>query len=74
MEGHDFTEATVQIIDYIDSSTVPNITKALEDLELFWINTLCTAYPLGLNDNIKGTGNISQSNICLLYTSDAADE
>ena len=67
MEGHDFTEATVQIIDYIDSSTVLNITKALEDLELLWINTLCTAYPLGLNDNIKGTGNISQSNIIDIY-------
>ena len=67
MEGHDFMEATVQIIDYIDSSTVPNITKALEDLELLWINTLCTAYPLGLNDNIKGTGNISQSNIIDIY-------
>ena len=67
MEGHDFMEATVQIIDYIDSSTVPNITKALEDLELLWINTLCTAYPLGLNDNIKGTGNIYQSNIIDIY-------
>ena len=67
MEGHDFTEATVQIIDYIDSNTVPDITKALQDLELFWINTLCTAYPLGLNDNIKSAGNISQSNIIDIY-------
>ena len=66
-EGHNFCNATVQIIDYIDSSTVPDITKALGDLELFWINLLGTAYPLGLNDNIKGAGNISQSSIVDVY-------
>ena len=65
--GHNFENATVQIIDYIDSNTVPDITKALGDLEQFWINTLSTAYPLGLNDNIKGSGNISQSSIIDVY-------
>ena len=66
--GHSFDDATVQIIDYmIDSNTVPDITKALGDLEQFWINILSTAYPLGLNDNIKGSGNISQSSITDVY-------
>lgn len=66
-DGHNFDESTVQIIDYIDSNSVPDITKALGDLEQFWINTLSTAYPLGLNDNIKGSGNISQSSVTDVY-------
>ena len=66
-DGHNFENATVQIIDYIDSNTVPDIKKALADLEQFWINTLSTAYPLGLNDNIKGSGNISQSSVIDVY-------
>ena len=36
-------------------------------MEKFWINILSTAYPLGLNDNIKGSGNISQSSITDVY-------
>ena len=39
----------------------------LEQKEIFWINTLCTAYPLGLNDNIRGHGNISQGGIGDVY-------
>ena len=66
-EGHNFSNATVQIIEYIDDSTVPDIKKALSDSELFWINILSTAFPLGLNDNIKGAGNISQSSIIEIY-------
>ena len=66
-EGHNFSNATVQIIDYIDSTTVTDIKKALSDSELFWINILSTAFPLGLNDNIKGAGNISQSFIIEIY-------
>ena len=39
----------------------------LGDKEDFWIDTLCTAYPLGLNDNIRGEGNISRSNLEQVY-------
>lgn len=32
----------------------------LKNTELYWIKTLKTPYPLGLNDNIYGVGNISK--------------
>lgn len=35
--------------------------------ELFWIKLLNTAFPFGLNDNIKGYGNISEINNPLIY-------
>ena len=58
-DGHSFENATVQIIDVL----VPNNSFAsLDVLEQFWIDTLCTAYPLGLNDRIDGHGNISKIN------------
>ena len=63
-EGHDFNEATFQIIDYIDSGSVGD---SLGDKEQFWIKTLNTAYPLGLNDNIKSQGNVSQGRANLAY-------
>ena len=35
--------------------------KSLKTSELDWIKKLQTAYPLGLNDNITGKGNISRT-------------
>ena len=53
--GHNFADAKIQIIDCLD----PTDSSNLDDIENFWISTLCTMYPLGLNDRIKGIGNIS---------------
>ena len=47
---------TVTILDSLTSNTEKRV---LIDKELFWIKLLNTAYPFGLNDNIKGYGNIS---------------
>ena len=66
LEGHSFADATVQIIDIVDDN-LPDIKQTLSKLELFWINALSTAYPLGLNDNIKGCGNISKSSLSDIY-------
>ena len=57
-DGHSFDKANIQIIDVY----VPNGSLSLDFLEQFWIDTLCTAYPLGLNDRIDGLGNISKTN------------
>jgi hypothetical protein len=59
-QGHNFEEASIQIIDFVDanSSDVKNDLLLLED---YWIDTLGTAYPLGLNDRKKGVGNISKN-------------
>ena len=63
-EGHNFKEARIQIIDYILENE--NL-RVLKNKENFWINTLNTAYPLGLNDNIRGFGNVSQGNAGNVY-------
>ena len=57
-DEHSFDKANIQIIDVY----VPNGSLSLDFLEQFWIDTLCTAYPLGLNDRIDGLGNISKTN------------
>ena len=58
---HDLNDIKVSIIDYITH----NISDSHELLELenYWIRTLNTMYPFGLNDNIKGVGNISRADI-----------
>ena len=66
LPGRNFDNATIQIIDCVDSSSI-NPKRDLHDLESFWASTLCTAYPLGLNDNTKGMGNISKSSITDIY-------
>ena len=61
--GHSFRDADIRIIDYVEGGD----EQMLGDKEDFWIDTLCTAYPLGLNDNIRGEGNISRSNLDQVY-------
>ena len=63
-EGHCFANAHIQIIDYI---TEQDPEKSLEHLETYWIKTLNTAYPLGLNDNVRSYGNVSQGNAGNVY-------
>ena len=53
LDGHCFSNAHIQIIDYISEQ---DSKKSLELLESYWIKTLNTAYPLGLNDNIRSFG------------------
>ena len=51
-----FANASIQIIDCVVSNSSTN----LDTLENYWISTLCTAYPLGLNDRLDSIGNISK--------------
>ena len=55
--GHNFSNATIQIIDKWDADCPYDI----DTLEDYWIATLCTVYPLGLNDRVKGVGNVSNN-------------
>ena len=51
-----------------DSMTLPS--KRLQREE-FWYRELCSVYPYGLNDNVKGVGNVSsmsRSEDLIVYT------
>ena len=55
-------DISVQVIDCVDYSTM-NFSEAiteLDRLEDFYIRTLCTAFPLGLNDKVSGVGSVKQ--------------
>ena len=58
---HDISDIRVSIIDYVGHNTQGS--HELLELENYWIRTLNTAYPFGLNDNVKGVGNISRLDI-----------
>ena len=60
---HDINDLKVSIIDYI---TGPAFEHELLELENYCIRTLNSMYPFGLNDNIKGFGNISRSDLSTL--------
>ena len=36
--------------------------------EDYWCRELCTYYPYGLNDNVRGVGNISKQHGLVVYT------
>lgn len=59
--GHSFSEATIQIIDFVDANLSSDVKNDLLILEDYWITTLGTTFPMGLNDKKKGVGNISQN-------------
>lgn len=58
-EGHSYLDLSFKILDSYQSE---NSTKNIRmEKENFWIRLLNTAYPMGLNDQIKGYGNINES-------------
>ena len=54
-----YSDATIQIIDCVKESTSEKVKNDLLLLEDYWIEKLGTAFPIGLNDKKKGTGNVS---------------
>lgn len=58
--GHTIEDFSVKIVEHVDQNDL------ITDRELFWIKTLNTAYPFGLNDNIKNYGTVSEGTDPLL--------
>ena len=61
--GHDFKDVTVQPVEHLTYSN--DVTSSFKSKSRFiaehnWIRNLQTPFPLGLNDNIYQTGNISK--------------
>lgn len=62
---HDIKYITVQPLEVVSKEpgqSHSKFMKARKVVELNWIKKLQTVYPLGLNDNIMGIGNISKTN------------
>ncbi|MCP4648895.1 MAG: GIY-YIG nuclease family protein, partial [PVC group bacterium] len=57
-DGHTYNDAKIVIIEKLNISTTQTARELRED---FWIHSLVTAFPFGLNDRIKGYGNISNN-------------
>ena len=47
-------------IEEVTPSDRANMTSLRLDKEDYWCRELCTYYPYGLNDNVRGVGNISK--------------
>ena len=65
-EGHCIGDLSIQIIDFIDESKCKDkgeLVKELNKKEDFYIKTLNTMYPLGLNDKILGGGCVSRGTV-----------
>lgn len=52
----------IQILYQTDITNAEQLKADLLEKETLWIRTLNTAYPYGLNDSLKGYGNISEMN------------
>ena len=56
------------VLEQTDGMTLPS--KRLQtEREEYWYRELCSMYPYGLNDNVRGVGNVSKSDERLIvYT------
>ena len=63
--GHSWDDVSIQIIDRVDiqNKSDLDISRELNMKEDFYIKTLNTLHPLGLNDRILGGGCASQSTV-----------
>jgi hypothetical protein len=59
-EDHDVSHIRLQILSKVDFK-LDNNKIILTNTELEWIRLLSTAYPFGMNENIKGYGNAAKN-------------
>ena len=70
-DGHSLDDINIMpieevVLEQTDGMTLPS--KRLQREE-YWYRELCSVYPYGLNDNIRGVGNVSKSDERLIvYT------
>lgn len=57
-EGHTYADLSIRILEQVGTCD-----KELRDAEHFWIQALNTAYPLGMNEKIRGCNGLTQAKI-----------
>ena len=59
---------SIMPIEELPSNDRVSATSQRLEREDYWCRELCTYYPYGLNDNIRGVGNISKQHGLVVYT------
>ena len=59
-EGHNFRIKIIERLIPFQGETIRDLTARREERELFWQKELGTIWPFGLNDRVKGVGNVSK--------------
>ena len=59
-DGHSEDDLCIMPIKQILPDDKANIMSLRLEREDYWCRELCTYYPYGLNDNVRGVGNISK--------------
>ena len=56
-DGHSEDDICIIPIEEITPGDSANVTSVRLEREDYWCRELCTYYPYGLNDNVRGVGN-----------------
>ena len=67
-DGHSVDDMSIMPIEELTSSDRVSATSQRLEREDYWCRELCTYYPYGLNDNVRGVGNISKQHGLVVYT------
>ena len=61
-DGHTENDINIVPIEEVELTPTDKISLSAKRLEreYFWYRELCTVYPYGLNDNVRGVGNVSK--------------
>ena len=65
-DGHSVDDMSIMPIEELTSSV--SATSQRLEREDYCCRELCTYYPYGLNDNVRGVGNISKQHGLVVYT------
>ena len=66
-DGHSEGDMCIMLIEKIeDTGSRSGFTSKRLEREDYWCRELCTYYPFGLNDNVRGFGNISKTKVELV--------
>ena len=60
-QGHNFNVQIIEKITPHENETETSLRSRREECELYWQKELGTMWPFGLNDRIKGVGNVSKN-------------
>ena len=66
-DGHSVDDMSIMPIEELTSNDRVSATSQRLERD-YWCGELCTYYPYGLNDNVRGVGNISKQHGLVVYT------